>query len=321
MCHARCVSLTALVPLYELGGSYVVNDMCKMCRHRLSILITKCILKVPAATENLVLLVAYVLQGGEVKIGGYMKNAFRLAVVMAVALFGSNAFADIQVDFSLKYYGYANPDPAAQTFTLTPFSSEITRSLTVVLSDLQISGPSLLTGDFSGWTFRPNSTLSDFGGQPLTNSNAFSLYGPAGWNSQNPYDRFIQLAYTRYEEDVNGVSYSYGMHMLTRDATYFVDDGGTEASLYDNIIHIMNVGGKIVGTEQATSYPVNSFDPADPTSIANVIIELEAFEATITGARLINNAPVATPEPGTIILMGVGVLGAVFMRRRSPKNS
>lgn len=34
-----------------------------------------------------------------------------------------------------------------------------------------------------------------------------------------------------------------------------------------------------------------------------------------------DGAPVATPEPGTMILMGVGVLGAVFMRRRSQKGN
>lgn len=116
-----------------------------------------------------------------------MKTVLRLVVILALAVCGSNAFASIEVDFNLKYTGYSHE--TTQLFSLTSFVPPITRSVTIVMSDLNnIVGPDLLGGGLTGWTFRPGSTLPDFGTLDLTNSNIFSLYGPLGYSSANPTD-------------------------------------------------------------------------------------------------------------------------------------
>lgn len=109
------------------------------------------------------------------------------------------------------------------------------------------------------------------------------------------------------------------MSLIFRGADLFVNPNGTEEALFENLLNIKNLNGKAIGSEQAYSYIP---DYSNPNVFPGFLtVGVEGFEATITGARLVNSAPVATPEPGTMLLMGVGVLGAVLMRRRSQKNS
>jgi len=83
-----------------------------------------------------------------------------------------------------------------------------------------------------------------------------------------------------------------------------------------------SIDGTLVYTDNTVDHPVGyiatimqAYNYFGDPDISNVVAA--NYEAHWSNTP----APTATPEPGTMILMGVGVLGAVFMRRRSQKGN
>lgn len=84
-----------------------------------------------------------------------------------------------------------------------------------------------------------------------------------------------------------------------------------EYSINGALVYTDSTIGQTTGFSAAIMQAYNFFDPALGSLVA------ANYEAHWSNTP----APVATPEPGTMILMGIGALGAVFMRRRSQKSN
>lgn len=139
--------------------------------------------------------------------------------------------------------------------------------------------------DGSSVTDYPIIGFTNYGG-----SARYRLWTDAGWLDLNT--PVVTDAWTSFAIEFTGTSYDYFVNGVSVYSDTLID-GST-------------------GFSAAIMQAYNFF--GDP-SLGNVIAG--NYEARWSNTP----APTATPEPGTMILMGVGVLGAVFMRRRSQKNS
>ncbi|WP_027192610.1 PEP-CTERM sorting domain-containing protein [Fundidesulfovibrio putealis] len=143
----------------------------------------------------------------------------------------------------------------------------------------------------------------------MTDGSAVSGYPIIGFTNYGGAAR-----YRVYDGDVAG-----GWVDLATSVSY--DDWTSFAILFTGTSFEFSINGSLVYTDTTIANTIgfsaaimqayNFFDPALGSLVAN------NYEARWSNTP----APTATPEPGTMILMGVGVLGAVFMRRRSQKGN
>ncbi|MFP5220863.1 MAG: PEP-CTERM sorting domain-containing protein [Acidobacteriota bacterium] len=116
----------------------------------------------------------------------------------------------------------------------------------------------------------------------------------------------------------------YGLAYNTQNRGY--DPIGVSGP-YNSLNFGLNTSSPTVGTDLNTNsiYWNTSHAPFySDGGVAGVSLFREDSEwAPYTPAIMFNAdaPPAATPEPGTMILMGVGALGVAFMRRRSQKKS
>lgn len=143
--------------------------------------------------------------------------------------------------------------------------------------------------------------LPGFGGNSqdgfeIANNNIIMNRGDA----IGPYDKY-DLAGNLIQ--ANFITPTFAPTGITFDGTnFFVSD------IFNNAIATYDINGAFI------SHTTLGL-PLPPTSSGRLIEDLSAL-----GNVPDNPPPNAVPEPGTILLMGVGIAGAVFLRRRT-KNA
>lgn len=142
--------------------------------------------------------------------------------------------------------------------------------------------------------------LPGFGGNSqdgfeIAGNNIIMNHGDA----VGPYDKY-DLAGNLVQ--ANFITPSFAPTGITfNGANYFVSD------IFTNAIATYDINGTFISlTTLGLPFP--------PTSSGRLIEDLSAL-----GNVPDNPPPGSVPEPGTVLLMGVGIVGAVFMRRRSNK--
>jgi len=142
--------------------------------------------------------------------------------------------------------------------------------------------------------------LPGFGGNSqdgfeIANNNILMNNGDA----VGPYDKY-DLAGNLIQ--ANFITTTFAPTGITFDgANYFVSD------IFNNAIATYDINGTFITTTVLGL-------PLPQNGNGRLIEDLSAL-----GNVPDNPPPGSVPEPGTVLLMGVGIVGAVFMRRRSKK--
>lgn len=121
------------------------------------------------------------------------------------------------------------------------------------------------------------------------------------------------------------VDSSSSMHIGSRTTFSFLDNRAFDL---DSLAVKMNYnGGWIIAPDGASVIiPMNiDYYGQKTMTFSNDFKNITSFTIKTSGDNVIDDiivtTPTATPEPGTMLLMGIGAAGAAFMRRRKMKSA
>ena len=172
------------------------------------------------------------------------------------------------------------------------------------------TGCSYNVGAIPGWS--NSGTTGQFQPGEPTNTTFFNVTASDGTPT---------VAFT----DAGTISQTVGATVQTGDVyTLMVDIGFRKIAAFDGTVDLLINGVRYVATGSAPSQGNWSTYTATYTGLAadagkSITIELgtTGIEGDFDDVRLSDNALAATPEPGSLVLLGSGLLGlAGFVRRR-----
>lgn len=150
------------------------------------------------------------------------------------------------------------------------------------------------TGSFTGWTQSGNTSFTGVVNAPVHSGSFAASFGPEG--SLGFIDQILAT--------VPGVKYTISF--------WLQNDGGTPnefQSLFDGVIHadLLNFPGQ--------PYTFMSYDAVASGSSTDLKFGFRSDPAFIH-IDDISVTPNTVPEPSTMVLLGLGVLGVASLRRR-----
>jgi len=194
----------------------------------------------------------------------------------------------------------------------------------VSFDDLLVSGSGFLTADANS-SFKITDDFSVFGGDTVKwDTTKASLVFDAGTSTDKRHDFTIAGA------DLGAVRSGYlgnfawgNMTLASNDSLYLsLLDGMTSGALYLSSLSGADISGSMV----TNMYGKNGLDIYyDYSAQGNDYLGGRSYMLA-DGGRLIavgyqsSDPAAATPEPGTMILMGIGVASMAYMHRRKKRN-
>lgn len=205
----------------------------------------------------------------------------------------------------------------------------------MLLSALPAHADVYMSADFSGGVLWPNTTVGTFDGMDKNNNTAVtghfvydsSLIPGAASGYVNVFQNMPGTGFPDVGLIPSAVLFT--INLGSNPVTFLFGDAKSEGSYNDSAIQYNN--GKFNGFFFVSDFGYNGktyefSDQGTLWSISTVVNGIPQYDNVASGyinTTLTNIQPydpgqqsAVTPEPGTMLLMGVGVVGAALMHRR-----